>query len=82
MNDEQGARQGSLRRTPRVKKEAESAAANENVGKQGGAGGAAAGGGYPSAAAAGAGSLSKGDKRWEGSRCACAHCKQVVSMFV
>lgn len=82
MNDESGARQTSLRRTPRVKKEAEPAGANENVGNQGGAGGAEGGRGFPSAAAPGAGLLSKGDKRWGGSRCARAYCMQVENVFV
>ena len=82
MNDESGARQGSLRRTPRVKKESEPAGANGNVGNQRGAGGAERGGEVPSAPPAGAGSLSKGDKRWGGSRCARTYCLQVEDMFM
>ena len=63
-----------------MKKEPESATANENVGKQGAAGGS--GGGRDDPSAAGAGSPSKGDKRWGGSQYVGSHCMQVVSRFV
>lgn len=61
MSDEPGARQGSLRRTPRVKRELEASTPNENVVKPGGAGGEGGGGGEEGGdpTTAGAGSLVK-----------------------